>query len=135
MGLDRWELDWVWPVHLLTNVWVVCGSRNFHDRQRLTDELDRLANIRKPQAVYSGGCRGPDRYGETWAVDNKILVVKVLADWSKYGPRAGPYRNEQMALRAEGGACICFWDGKSRGSLSMMNRAGAHGLYLHIVRV
>jgi hypothetical protein len=131
--------DLWFPIHLLNNVWIVCGSRGYGrqkgERDKFEAELTRLMLIRKPQAIYSGGCRGPDRMAETWASDAKVLVVRVLADWSKRGKYAGPYRNEEMATRAEGGAAICFWDGRSRGTQDMMTRAAAHGMYLHVVRV
>lgn len=49
----------------------------------------------------------------------------IAADWKKYGKRAGPIRNEQMALI--GDYIICFWDGKSKGTRSMIDSVEKNG--------
>ena len=53
----------------------------------------------------------------------------------KYGKAAGPIRNKQMAEFAsqQTGMLIAFWDGKSRGTGSMIRLAKEYGLEVHIV--
>ena len=43
------------------------------------------------------------------------------AEWKAYGKAAGPIRNRAMAFECD--AVLALWDGKSRGTLSMMTEA------------
>lgn len=52
------------------------------------------------------------------------------ADWNKHGRAAGPIRNEEMAQYAD--ALIAFWDGKSRGTKSMISLATEYSLKIKI---
>lgn len=84
--------------------------------------------------VVSGTCKGVDQLGEEWAERKGIPVKKFPADWSKHGRRAGPLRNREMAKYAD--ALIAIWDGKSRGTRSMIDEALREGLevYVHCVK-
>lgn len=77
---------------------------------------------------------GVDTLGKEWARLHEIPVKFFYADWNTHGKAAGPIRNEEMASYAD--ALILVWDGKSRGSGDMLQRAKAHELiiYEHIVR-
>ena len=50
-----------------------------------------------------------------------------------YGKSAGPIRNARMAAIAT--HAIVFWDGVSRGSLSMINEAKSKKLYLKVIYI
>ena len=52
------------------------------------------------------------------------------AEWKKYGKRAGPKRNEMMAQSCD--YAICFWDGKSKGTKSMIEFARKYNKPLKI---
>jgi hypothetical protein len=80
--------------------------------------------------VVSGGARGVDRLGEDWAKINKVPVTRFLADWNKYGKRAGYVRNAVMA--SYGTALVAVWDGCSKGTKHMIDLAAAKGLPVHI---
>ena len=69
--------------------------------------------------VVSGGARGIDTDGEHWAIGSGIPVKRFPADWDDLGKRAGFVRNAEMADYAD--ALIAIWDGKSRGTLHMIN--------------
>ena len=69
----------------------------------------------------TGDCRGADKLGEQFALENNYNVEKYPADWERFGKSAGPKRNETMAKVAD--YIICFWDGKSKGSASMIEYA------------
>ena len=58
---------------------------------------------------------------EKSAEENGFKIEKHPADWAKFGRSAGPERNEQMAKLCD--YVICFWDGKSRGTKSMIEFA------------
>lgn len=80
--------------------------------------------------VVSGKARGADSLGEQWAKSNGIPVEEYPADWDAYGKRAGFMRNSDMANNAE--ALVAYWDGKSRGTKSMIELAIKKGLILQV---
>lgn len=97
---------------------IVAGSREFSDYLLLKTILDKVIKGRKDICIISGACKGPDLMGEKYARDNGLDVKIFLPDWS-ISRKAGPIRNKAMAEVAH--KCICFYDGVSRGTKSMMN--------------
>ncbi|MBQ2716133.1 MAG: DUF2493 domain-containing protein [Clostridia bacterium] len=103
---------------------VVAGSRGFTDYEQANAFIDLcIRDIREKYTLVfvSGGCQGADMLGERYAHENGYKVERYPAEWDKYGKGAGPKRNRQMAEVAD--YVICFWDGKSRGTRSMINIA------------
>lgn len=109
---------------------IIAGTRDFNDYQLLHDTL--LPFLPYIEEVVSGTCSGADMLGERFAVQHKIPYTRFPANWNAYGKSAGPRRNRQMAIYAT--ACIVFWDGKSRGTASMIALAKQHGLKLKIIK-
>ena len=109
---------------------VVAGSRHYTDYKTVEAVIDDcICSIKnQEQLVFlSGGCRGADQLGERYAEKHGFPVEICPADWGKYGRKAGPIRNWKMAQMAD--IVICFWDGKSKGTKSMIDcavRAGKH---------
>lgn len=68
-----------------------------------------------------------------WADVQGITCYEYEADWDKHGKAAGPIRNQEMAEYAD--ALIAVWDGESRGTRDMIDKALDEGLdiYVHIV--
>ncbi|MEO0638432.1 MAG: DUF2493 domain-containing protein [Bacteroidota bacterium] len=100
---------------------IIAGSRDFHDYKRLVaicDQLLESLNAEKEIEFVSGGARGADRLGEAYARERGYPIKRFPADWKKWGKMAGPIRNQQMAEYADG--AIVFWDGKSRGTRSLI---------------
>lgn len=94
---------------------IIAGSRNLDGPVDLA--VDKSAfNITE---IVSGGARGIDKAGEVWAAGSGIPIKQFLADWDQYGKRAGFMRNDEMAEYAD--ALIAIWDGKSKGTLHMIN--------------
>ena len=107
---------------------VVAGCREFNDYPVAKAFIDRcIKDIRQQYTLVfvSGGCRGADMLGERYAKENGFSVERYPADWETYGRAAGPIRNRQMAEIAD--YVICFWDGKSRGTSSMLDLATSLG--------
>lgn len=110
---------------------IVAGSRGFRNYGILKGKLDLfLSQTAEPVEIVSGTAAGADLLGEQYARETGLTVKRFPADWS-LGKRAGYLRNEQMALYAT--HCVCFWDGKSRGTKHMIDLAIKHGLKLRIV--
>ena len=115
---------------------VIAGCRHYNDYEEAKTFIDKcLQNIRKDNTIIivSGGCRGADRLGEIYAEENGFQIIRFLPDWEKYGKSAGPKRNKQMAEESD--YVICFWDGKSKGTKTMIDYAKMHNRPLRIKRV
>ena len=103
---------------------VVAGCRDFHDYELAKEYIEQsISEIRHEHELIflSGECSGADRLGEQFAKENHFAIEYYPADWASYGKSAGPRRNKQMAEAAD--YVICFWDGKSRGTASMIRYA------------
>lgn len=100
---------------------VVAGCRNYEDYEEARAYIEMcIKTIRNKYVLVflSGGCSGADMLGERYANENGFQIERYPADWQKYGKTAGPKRNLQMAKDCD--YVICFWDGKIRGTASMI---------------
>ena len=103
---------------------VIAGCRDYNNYDEAKLYIDFcLSNIRRENdiVIVSGCASGADAIGERYARQNGFKVEKYPANWNKYGRSAGPIRNKQMAEVCD--YVICFWDGKSRGTKSMIEFA------------
>lgn len=94
----------------------IVGSRTFNDYDKLQafiNEVCEKENI-VIDTIVSGGAIGADRLGEQYAKNNGITTVVFLAEWNKYGKRAGIIRNVQIIENCD--ICFAFWDGESLGT-------------------
>lgn len=113
---------------------IVAGSRTFDDYELLKAELNILIapNVfTMGIEIVSGTANGADKLGERYASEYNFGVKRFPAEWNKYGKQAGYLRNKQMAEYAT--HCVCFWDGKSRGTKMMIDLAKGHNLNLHVI--
>jgi predicted Rossmann fold nucleotide-binding protein DprA/Smf involved in DNA uptake len=115
---------------------VIAGCRDYDNYNEAKAYIDIcLSNIRKRNEIIiiSGGAKGADSLGERYAEENGFKVEKYPADWERYGRSAGPRRNRQMAEISD--YVICFWDGESRGTRSMIESARKFGKPVKIKRI
>jgi len=105
---------------------LVCGGRDFDDRDRLYKVLDRL----KPSFVIQGGARGADAMAGEWAVDRGVPMAEVRAQWDRYGKQAGPMRNGWM-LMLKPDVVVAFDGG--RGTADMVQQARSAGIRVILV--
>lgn len=110
---------------------IIAGSRTINEKD-VREALHRCPWVGFISAVVSGTARGADEFGENWAREHSININKFPADWEKFGKRAGPLRNKEMAENAEG--LIAVWDGQSRGTFSMIDLAKKRGLRISVLR-
>lgn len=118
---------------------IIAGTRTIDDYTTVVNGIIASGWYQQITEVVCGDCEGVDQMGDIWA-KSRGLPVKHFSvtkeEWRIYGKRAGPIRNECMALYAEpDGALILVWDGKSTGSASMKAYAEQYGLkiYQHLV--
>src|SRR5574337_486757 len=104
---------------------IVCGSRRWHDRQRIAD---RLGDLPPDSVIVHGGARGADRSAEQEAQKWGLLVEAHLPRYDLHGAKRAPLiRNIDMAeLGAD--LCIAFWDGRSTGTAHMIEKAREQGI-------
>lgn len=103
---------------------VIAGCRDFNNYDLAKQHIDFcINNIKKKYELVfvSGGCKGADLLGERYAKENDYALEIHPANWEKYGKAAGPIRNKKMAEDCD--YAICFWNGKSKGTKSMINYA------------
>lgn len=112
---------------------IVAGSREFKDYEMLKNKLDKLLINQKDIQIVSGGCRGADELGEMYAKEKGYSLKVFKADWNKYGKKAGPLRNRQMAKYADG--LVAFYKEGSRGTKNMIEEAGKEGLKIRIIKI
>ena len=114
---------------------IVAGSRGFNNYELLKQKCDTLLSQKRLThsiVIISGTARGADRLGERYAAERGYRVERFPADWERDGIAAGPIRNSQMAAHAD--ALVAFWDGNSRGTKDMIERAEKHNLPIRVVK-
>lgn len=107
---------------------IIAGSREITDYRQVLDAVKQCDW--QITTVICGMARGVDTLGEQYAKENSIPVEYFPADWKTHGKSAGYLRNVEMAQNAE--ALIAIWDGKSRGTMHMINIARDHNLRVFV---
>lgn len=122
---------------------IVAGSRDADQygefRTKLCSFLDYIG-WERTEIVCGRSARGVDDmcyHFIRWDVQHPHVIFE--ADWDQFDKKAGPYRNEAMAIYAscapEQGELFVLWDGSSRGTRSMINLARRYHLdsKVHII--
>lgn len=110
---------------------IIAGSRSIKEYHIVAGIIDNLPwTITE---VISGAAPGVDTVGANWAINRRIPLISMPADWDTHGKAAGYIRNEKMAKEAD--ACLIIWDGISKGSKHMIDIAVKQGLHLCVVNL
>lgn len=112
---------------------IIAGSRSITDYRIIEKAIETSGLMYDITEIISGGARGVDSLGEIYANEHDILIRRFLANWNKYGKRAGYVRNQEMAMY--GDALIAIWDGKSKGTSHMIDIAEEMGLHVFILKI
>ncbi|MGH7575194.1 MAG: DUF2493 domain-containing protein [Longimicrobiales bacterium] len=109
---------------------MVCGDRNWTDREAVRARLGLLQDQPGLSAVIHGAARGADRFAGEWAHDHDVPEAAYPADWANLGRRAGIVRNARMLAQGKPNAVLAFHDNiaASRGTKKMVDRALRAGL-------
>lgn len=106
---------------------IICGGREYRFTTRDRTLLNQIEGVTE---VVSGGARGADSEGESWAAFHNTPLTRFPANWGRWGKRAGFRRNIQMANYAD--AVAVFPGGK--GTAHMFRIAEQHGLTIYDFR-
>lgn len=86
---------------------IICGGRDYINATHLFAYLDKFHALFPIDELIEGGAKGADQLAFQWASANNVKVIEVPANWSKFGKKAGPLRNQEM-LDLCPGAVIAF---------------------------
>ena len=115
---------------------VVAGCRWYQDYEHVCQVLDGLLSKKVGIAdieIVCGLANGVDTLGERYAKEHGYPVKYFKADWDTHGKAAGIIRNGEMATYAT--HCVCFWDGSSKGTQDMIEKARKHELALRVIQI
>ena len=102
----------------------IVGSRSI-----MIDNLgDYIENVTE---IVSGGANGVDKCAANYAKAREIKLTEFLPEYDKYGKAAPIVRNKKIVDYAD--KVIVFWDGKSKGALSVIKYAKKIGKPCKIV--
>ena len=101
---------------------ILAGSRHYRDYHQFKALCDQFfQTLPSGIEIVSGGAPGTDAMAERYASEQGYPVKVFPADWNQFPRTAGHIRNAEMA--AYGDALFAFWDGKSKGTESMIKAA------------
>ncbi|MBE6607559.1 MAG: DUF2493 domain-containing protein [Ruminococcaceae bacterium] len=83
--------------------------------------------------IVSGGARGIDSQAAEYAKEKNIPLTEFLPDYARYGRGAPIVRNKQIAEYAD--LVLAFWDGKSKGTLSVIKYCEKTGKKCTVVEI
>lgn len=108
---------------------LVCGGRDFENREWLYRILDTIHQERNITLVVHGGAVGADFLAGQWADDRFISKQVFKANWRVYGKQAGPIRNQRMIDEQRPDLVVAFPGGV--GTADMTKRARASGICIY----
>ena len=103
----------------------VIGSRNLEIKnigEYMSKDCDE---------IVSGGAKGVDSSAAEFAREKGILLTEFFPNYEKYGRGAPIVRNKQIVDYSD--EVIAFWDGKSRGTLSVIKYCEKIGVPCKVV--
>lgn len=105
----------------------VIGSRNAH--------IDSLSDYLPSGCteIVSGGAKGIDQCAAEYAQKNGIKLTEFLPQYEKYGRGAPIVRNKEIVDYAD--VVLAFWDGSSRGTLSVIRYCEKSGTPCTVIRI
>lgn len=119
----------------MARVVLVCGGRDYTDRERVYRELDYEHAQFPISMIINGSAAGADKFGWDWAIERGVPTEGYSADWNVYGRRAGPMRNQMMLDHGKPELVIAFPSksmdapgSKNSGTADMIRRAGLAGV-------
>lgn len=83
--------------------------------------------------IVSGGSHGIDTCASIYAREKGIKLIEFLPEYKKYGKAAPIIRNKRIVEYAD--RVLAFWDGKSKGTLSVIKYCEKLGKECEIILI
>ena len=96
----------------------IVGSRN-------VAKVDVAPYVLDGDEIVSGGAMGVDRCAAAYAREHGIKLTEFLPEYERYGRAAPIVRNKKIVDYAD--KVLVFWDGRSKGTLSVIKYAQKAG--------
>lgn len=110
---------------------LICGSRDWSQTVLLKE---RIASLDKQRTtIIHGGARGADEQTGKLAAQLGIPAQSYPPDYESFGTSAPHVRNDEMLKHAD--RVLAFWDGKSRGTKSVIDKARKLGIPTEVIGV
>jgi hypothetical protein len=103
---------------------IIAGSRTWWPTVEVIAAVTEHLHL-YPTEVVCGMAPGADMAGYNWAKTVGVPIKEMPANWERFGKKAGPLRNQEMGLYADG--ALVFWDESSPGSANMYAWMGVLG--------
>ena len=104
----------------------IVGSRG-------VSQIDIGIYVSSEDEIVSGGAKGVDQCAADYAKRNGLMLTEFLPQYERYGRAAPIKRNEEIVKYCD--KIIAFWDGKSRGTQSVLKYAEKLGKECQIILV
>lgn len=108
---------------------MVCGGRDYEDRDAVFRALDKIRTKHGVVCLISGCARGADTLGIEWAEARGVPVARFPVsphEWHTYGKAAGHLRNGKMIREGCPDICVHFPGG--RGTANALEQCYDHGV-------
>lgn len=102
---------------------LVCGGRDYADRETLRRVLDAHLDLFGPFVLIHGAARGADTLAGEWAASRGVEFEAYPADWDRFGRRAGPERNRRMLHQGKPTVVVAFPGGAGTAHMVRIARA------------
>ncbi len=105
----------------------ILGSRNLTNialEKYVLDDVDE---------IVSGGAVGVDSCAAEYAKFRKIKLTEFIPEYERYGRAAPIVRNKKIVDYAD--KILVFWDGSSKGTLSVIKYADKIGKPIKVITV
>lgn len=114
---------------------LICGDRNWTDRQLIFHELVKATGFTFDVTVIEGEARGADTLGKEAAILQGMAVEGYPANWKRFGNSAGPIRNQEMLDKGKPDLVLAFHDDirNSKGTKDMIARAKKAGIHVELI--
>lgn len=112
-------------------IFAVVGSRHFFGYEQVSKILDEYTFF--ITGIVSGGALGVDTLAIRYAKEHGIPWVEHLADWGKYGKKAGHLRNRLIVSDAD--FMLAFPTSDSKGTINSINLAREKGIEVRVINV
>ncbi len=89
----------------------VCWVPDVEVVKYFNDTLDAIHARKEITCVVHGGASGADTLAKEWAVTHLVPHKEYMAEWSKFGNRAGPLRNARMLDENPDIKCVLSFPG------------------------
>ena len=87
--------------------------------------------VTKDDEIVSGGAKGVDLCAATYARENGLKLTEFIPEYALYGRAAPIVRNKKIVDYAD--KILAFWDGNSKGTLSVIKYAKKIGKTCEII--